>query len=232
MPTAQLSVMVKNLRAEAGHALSVAQGVNQYETLKYLLARTQEELWTAFVWPDLVVRADTPMVAGQYLYSFPISPNAMSYDMVREAWSSQGNSTNWSPIAYGIDEDFIVPGTGENTQRGDGVSAWDVNGPTQFRVYPTPETNAGWVRFKGNQALAAFTADADMSTLDATVIVLMAAAEILARAKAEDATGKMQKAQRHLQKLLGNKISAKNKITTLGGGVPMVRQRDPLAYGT
>jgi hypothetical protein len=31
--TQQLQVMVKNLRAECGHSLSVAQGTNQVDTL-------------------------------------------------------------------------------------------------------------------------------------------------------------------------------------------------------
>ena len=87
MATQQLSVMVKNLRSEAGHALSIAQGTNQYETLKYLLARTQEELWVAFVWPELSGRADIAMVAGQFLYPFPASP-VVTFDMVRQAFAT------------------------------------------------------------------------------------------------------------------------------------------------
>jgi len=204
-----------------------------YDTLKYLLGRTQEELWTAFVWPDLVVRADVQMAAGQYIYSFPTSPVAMTYDMVRETWTASGGDARWSTISYGIDESCIVPGTGLNTQRADGVSAWDVAGPNNFRVFPTPDTSADWIRFKGQQQLAPFLIDTDVSTLDATVIVMFAAAELLARAKAEDAANKMQKAQRHLTKLLGNKISAKNKITTLGGGSPVWNRRHSnLEYGT
>jgi hypothetical protein len=189
-------------------------------------------LWTAFVWPDLVVRADVATIAGQYIYPFPTSPVGMTYDMVRETWTAQSSSDSWSLVSYGIDEDFIKPGSGENTVRGDSISAWDVSGPDSFRVFPTPDTSSGWVRFKGQQQLAAFAADSDRSTLDATAIVMMAAAELLARAKAEDAANKMQKAQRHLTKLLGNKISAKNKITTLGAGAPARHLRDPLAYGT
>lgn len=231
MRTEQLSVMVKNLRAEAGHALSVAQGVNQYDTLKYLLARTQEELWTAFVWPDLIVRANVPMAAGQYIYPFPVSPVAMTYDMVRETWRATASSANWSELAYGIDEDKIQP-DGTNTNRADPVQFWDVEGPNSFRVWPTPDSTGSNVRFKGMQQLAAFTADADVSTLDATSIVLFAAVEILARAKAEDASNKMQKAQRHITKVLGNKISAKNKVSTLGGGSPVMRLRNSsLIYG-
>jgi hypothetical protein len=220
MRTQQLSVMVKNLRAEAGHALSVAQGVNQYDTLKYLLARTQEELWTAFVWPDLMVRANVAMAAGQYLYSFPSTPVAMTYDMIRETWASTADSTSWVPLAYGIDEDMIDP-SGANTSRADPIQAWDVEGPNGFRVWPTPDAPGGNIRFKGMQQLAPFIADSDLCTLDATAIILFTAADLLARAKAEDAATKMQKAQRHITKVLGNKINAKNKISTLGGGTPV-----------
>jgi hypothetical protein len=215
MPTQQLQVMVRNLRAECGHSLSVAQGVNQIDTLKYLLARTQEELWTAFVWPDLNVRGNTQMVPGQYLYPFPAN---MTYDMIRESWTADARSANWIELDYGIEEDRIAPDN-TNTWRADPVQAWDVEG-NQFRVWPTPQSGGNWVRFKGNRPLDPFTADADVSTLDATVIVLFCAADLLARAKAEDASTKQQKAQRHLAKLLGNKISAKIKNPTLGGGAP------------
>jgi hypothetical protein len=86
-------------------------------------------------------------------------------------------------------------------------------------VWPTPNT-AARLRFIGQDMLDPFIADADVSTLDSTAIVLFTAADLLARAKAEDASIKMQKAQRHLAKLLGNKISAKMKVSSLGGGSP------------
>jgi hypothetical protein len=229
--TQLLSDMVRNLRAEAGHALSIAQGTNQYETLKYLLARTQEELWTAFVFPDLIVRANVAMAAGQYLYPFPTIPVAMSFDMIRETWVAQASSNSWSELAYGIDENLIKP-DGTSTSRSDPVQAWDVEGPDTFRVWPTPDTTGVNVRFKGQRELAPLTDDNHRSTIDATAIILFTAADLLARAKAEDAATKMQKAQRHLTKLLGNKISAKNKVSTLGGGAPVLRLRHAnLLYG-
>jgi hypothetical protein len=229
--TQTLSVMVKNLRAEAGHALSVAQGVNQYETLKYLLARTQEELWTAFVFPDLMIRANVAMAAGQYVYTFPTTPVAMSFDMIRETWTAQSGSTSWDELPYGIDEDCIRPDN-SNTSRADPVQAWDVEDTSNFRVWPTPDTTGGTVRFKGQRELAPLLADSDVCTIDATAIILFCAADLLARAKAEDATVKMQKAQRHLTKLLGNKISAKRKVGSLGGGAPSMRLRNSnLLYG-
>ena len=219
MATAQLQVMVKNLRAEAGHSLSVAQGVNNVETLKYLLARTQEELWTAFLWPELKLRAPVPLAPGQYSYPYHAD---LPFDLVREVWTAPAGSqegAHWTPVDYGIDNEDFILADGTNSERSDPVCFWDADGPANFRVWPTPDTSAR-LRFVGQKRLNPLIADSDVSTLDSTVIVLLTAADLLARAKAEDADIKMQKAQRHLTKLLGNKINAKNKVTTLGGGSP------------
>ena len=219
MITAQLQLMVKNLRAECGHSLSVAQGVNQVDTLKYLLARTQEELWTAFIWPELKVRSDIGLVAGQYFYTY--QPD-VPFDSIREVWATPASSVNdphWTPVIYGIDNEDLILVDGSNSERSDPVQYWDVYSATQYRVWPTPDT-ATRLRFVGQKPLGNFTADSDYSTVDSTAVVLFAAADLLARAKAEDADIKMQKAQRHLTKLLGNKVSAKNKVATLGGGSP------------
>jgi hypothetical protein len=225
-----LLVMVKNLRAEVGHSLSTAQGVNQVDTLKYLLKRTQEELWTAFQWPELVLRIDTAMQAGQYLYNFPAN---MFFEQVRSTWACRPTDNDWSELGYGIEEDMIRP-NGDNSWRADPVQVWDVSGANQFRVWPTPETSGGYVRFKGNRPLLPLTADADVSTLDDNLIVLFAATEILTRAKADDAEVKTQKAQRHLQKLLGAKVSAKMRVSSLGGGSPAWKNKyfDNLSYSS
>lgn len=222
--TEQLQVMVSNLRAECGHSLDIAQGKNQEATLKYLLKRTQYELWTAFIWPDLIIRAESGLAAGQYQYTYPTT---MPFDNIREVWTVAETAVgmtdyDWLPVEYGISQDKIAPG-GTNSHRADPVQFWDVDSTTMFRVWPTPDSGTGVIRFIGQKPLAAFTADADVSTLDSTVIVLFAAADLLARAKAEDAPSKQQKAQRHLTKLLANKISAKVKIAVMGGGSPARR---------
>jgi hypothetical protein len=238
MHTEQLQVLVNNLRAEVGHSLSVAQGVNQVSTLKYLIARTQEELWTAFAWPDLAMRVDMAMVAGQYGYPLPTVPVVVSFDMIRSVWVSMATAASWSLLSYGIPEDYILPGTvsapGANNRRADPVEYWESAGGDTFRVWPTPDTGNCRIRFKYQQALAPLVADTDVCTIDATAIVMFAAAEVLARAKAEDADTKQQKAQRHLTKLLGNKVTSKQKVSSLGGGAPtgfVHRKNSNLIFG-
>jgi len=216
--TASLANLVLMVRAEAGHSLSTAQGQNTVDVIKALIARTQTELWTAYQWPTLKIRADTPTAQGQYLYDFPAN---MSFEQVRQVWTAQSASYAWTPVNYGINEDCIAPGGG-SSQTGDPVLLWDVDGD-QFRLWPTPSTSAYSIRMIGMQPLDPLVADSDMSTLDATCISLFVAAELLARAKAEDAPMKLQKAQKYTLALLGNSISAKRRVSTLAAGAPSNR---------
>jgi hypothetical protein len=224
--TQTLQEMVANLRAEAGHSLSVAQGVNTEATLKYLLKRTQEELWTAFVWPELMIRDDRPLSPGAFLYTYGVN---LKFDAIREAWSVAANGTNWSPVGYGIGEDKLVPVSNINSARSDPVQLWESAG-AQFRVWPTPDS-ASFLRFKGNRELDPFVSTTDSCTIDATCIILFAASELLARSKAEDAANKLQKAQRHLTKLLGNQVSGKNKVSTYGTYAPNGGTRPEIVAG-
>jgi hypothetical protein len=215
--TDTLANIVRAIRAEAGHSLSTTQGVNTVDTLKYIAQRTQLALWTAYQWPTLKIRSDVATTGGQYLYAFA---TGFSFEQVREAWTSISTGYDWRPVTFGITEDMIAPGGG-NSQSGDNVQYWDVEGDTQFRIWPTPVTPNYTVRFKGMRPLGVFLNDSDMSTLDATAITLMAAAELLARAKAEDAPMKLDKAQKYVLSLLGNSISVKRRVSTLASGPPL-----------
>ena len=223
--TATLGQLVISVRAEAGHSLLASQGQNTIDTIKALIARTQTELWTAYQWPQLKIRADTPTVRGQYLYNFPAN---MSYEQVRQVWTSQASSYAWSPVNYGIDESCVAPGGG-SSQSGDPVQLWDVEN-NQFRIWPSPSTSNYFVRMVGQKPLGPLLVDSDVSTLDATCISLFVAAELLARAKAEDAAMKLTKAQKYTLALLGNSISAKRKVSTMGTGAPSNRGNQMTPY--
>ena len=211
MATATLTQLVKMVRAEAGHALTPAQGLNTVESLKYLIQRKEYELWTAFTWPTLVVRAQVAGQVGQYKYAYdPLLP----FDQIREVWWADGASSHYTPLDYGLKIDCIKP-DGSNTISGRPLIWEDGQDDTLFRVWPTPNT-AGSFIFQGLKALNSLVNDDDYCTLDPTLIAMFSAAELLQRAKAEDAAGKEKNAQRHLQKLLGNKVSAKHKVSTFG----------------
>lgn len=211
MATATLTQLVKMVRAEAGHALTPAQGLNTVDSLKHLIQRKEYELWTAFTWPTLVIRAQFAAQVGQYKYDYdPTLP----FDQIREVWWSDGGNNHFTPLDYGLTEDCIKS-DGTNSISGRPLIWEDGQEDAKFRVWPTPNL-AGYFRFKGLKALNTLVNDDDYCTLDPTLIAMFSAAELLQRAKAEDAAGKEKNAQRHLQKLLGNKVSAKHKVSTFG----------------
>ena len=138
---------------------------------------------------------------------------------MREVWTAQSASYNWTPVTFGIDESCISPG-GSSSQSGDPVERWDVDGDNQFRIWPTPSTSNRFVRMVGMKVYTPLLDDDDVSSIDATAISLFTAAELLARAKAEDAPMKLQKAQKYTLALMGNSISAKRRVSTMGSGAP------------
>jgi hypothetical protein len=211
MATATLSVLVRNVRAEAGHSLAVSQGLNSVDTLKYLIARTEFELWTAFQWPTLAVRAQVVLVPGQYIYNYHPS---LTFDQIRETYYLPDGGSAFQVMDYGLPESCIKA-DGTNSTSGVPKLWEDSSTDNQFRVWPTPST-PGNIRFKGMTPLKPLVNEDDLCTLDPTLIALFTSAELLARAKSEDAASKMQKAQRHLMKLLGQKVSAKHKVSTMG----------------
>lgn len=213
MFTATLSQLVTMVRAEAGYALSVAQGLNTVETLKHIIRRTEIELWEAFPWDLLTIRAELPTPVGVYLFDFPAD---MNYDQVRQVYWTSGDKFG-DPLSPHICEEHIIVG-GANSTKGS-PQEWQLQGD-QLRVWPTPSV-PGTLRLKGQKYLNELVDEADTCTLDATMISLFAAAEVLERAGAKDAQGKMQKAQRHLAKLRGNQN--KVKVSTFGAGRPAHR---------
>ena len=211
MATSTLGNLVTAVRAECGHALTATQGVNALETIKYLIQRTQYELWTSFQWPQLIIRRDILTDIGQQSYRYP---SEIDFDQVREMWYYHPRQERGYKIEFGVPEECITVDNA-NTREGPVPMYWDVFDEARFRVWPS-SSEQGTIKVKGMRYLDPLVDDDDSCTLDPTLIVLRVAEELLMRAKSADAQIKGQAFQRHLQKLLGNKVSAKNKVSTFG----------------
>jgi hypothetical protein len=218
MQVASLSQLVSMVRAEAGHSLSSAQGLNTVEALKHLIRRTEYELWTAFNWPTLTIRWDVPIQKHQVEYQYPYD---MLFDQIRTAYWQEVGGTHWHPVHFGIPEDAIqANGAVSTTDVGNTVEMWDTFYNTtvsenRIRIWPSPSV-AGVLRFKGQRTLNQLIENDDYCTLDAVAISLYASAELLAGAKSELAGPKSQKADRHLRKFIANETSDKLKVSTFG----------------
>lgn len=229
-----LTEMLTELRGETGISQNVAHGVASLEPQKALIRRVQEDLYLAHDWPHLRTEKIKTVPAGDRYAEIPTTFDPTGIESV---WT-KSSTGKWVPVAYGIgpieynlyssddgDQNFPVQRWATYYQSEDDVST------NMFEVWPIPNEDAQ-IMFRGRRALLPLDADDKTSTLDGPLIVLFAAAEILARQKAEDAGLKLQKALdrlRWLEKRYGNKD---NRMANLAGGTPQRQLRPGIDYMT
>lgn len=198
-----LADLRRDLRAETGQSLSLAQGVQSQETFDIMLDRQQRELWGAWEWPHLSYFVDVPIAASQSLYSYPAS---MLFDQINRIHISDGVS-NWKTLLYGI-KSWEIPAAGApqgtpcKWKNQITVDTAGVTNPTgQIMLLPTP-LGDGVMRLDGQAPVTKLSSDTDRCLIDSKAIVLFTAAEILAINKSEAAPFKLTKAQNYLRRLL------------------------------
>src|SRR5215472_9108678 len=210
-----LSELRTELMAETFQSLNPNQTTSSTPFYNYQLQRAQREQWNLIVWPHLTIYKDIPMVDGQRYYNYPAQ---LPFDSIVRLWTLIGSY--WAPLAYGIDPSIYAAYGGE-TIRGSPPQRWrnfasydEVNNVTlpaaQFEIWPMPNATVISVRVEGNAPLNPLVADTDVCIIDATLIVLMAAAEILAVQKSEGAAMKLQKANAY-RRLLVSRLGAQQR---------------------
>lgn len=203
-----LSELRYELLAETFQSLTPAQTTSSTPFYNYQLDRVQREQWATIEWPHLTIYYDMPMVLGQRYYNYPPQ---LPFDSIFRIWWPQG--VNWVPLDYGINPQTYAAMGGELVQ------AWpprrwrnsaQYNATTglttpaaQFEVWPIPGPSLPFsLRIEGNAPVNSLVEDTDTCIIDATLIVLFAAAEILAVQKSEGAAMKLQKAQGYRRMLI------------------------------
>jgi hypothetical protein len=210
-----LAEMLDRLKAETHMSQNVAHGLNHQDALKNLLRRVQEELYVQHDWPRLVVSRDVPLLNGTRYYNYPAD---LAFETVNQAWVLYG--TRWEPISYSITPDDFNVYNSDDDFRTFPPQKWEHyadGGLNQFQVWPIP-SQSGTLRMRGRKALGPLVATSDVATLDGTLIVLYAAAEVLAQMKREDAQLKLQKAQQFLRMLKARQGGNKTEPFVMGGG--------------
>jgi hypothetical protein len=211
----QLSKLVKDLRAECGHSLSVAQGQASEETLRYMLARQQEELYVGYDWPTLKIRRMIATQANERFYNYPAE---LPFENVRSFWCHTANGSDWTRVEKGID-----PGLYASSDSLNGVTSWppqrwDHNADrNQIELWPMPSMNNGEIVVEGYKPLAPLLNSDDVCTLDSLLIILFTSVEVLGKTAPQEAEVKSQKAQRHLMRVLGTQGSRKRAWTVTSG---------------
>lgn len=208
--------LITDLRAELRRSTSSAVGVEDLDNLKAVLNRVYEMLWNEYDWPFL--RRVFPRItlqSGQQYYDFPEDLDIDRVERVAVWW---GNIPHIVQRGISFEEyagfNSTLGYTSEPMLRWD---VRDVDGATQFEVWPLPNSNAQQVEFIGIRNIAKLVDDADICLLDDHLVILFAAAELLAAQKSSDAQQKMQAAQSYFAKL---KARAKGASREYRVGVP------------
>jgi hypothetical protein len=199
-----LSQLRSELMAETFQSMTPAQTTSSTPFYNYQLARVQREQWDLVVWPHLTLYKDVPMVQGQRFYPYPTE---LPHDSVTRIWGPVGS--DWVVLSYGITPATYSAYGGENNQ-GSPPQRWAAragyaSGVTTFNtfeIWPNPNATPVSVRVEGQAPLNALTVDTDTCVIDATLLVLMAAAEILSVQKSEGAAIKLQKANAYRRMLV------------------------------
>ena len=184
----QLQQLRADLRAEIGHSLNAAHGINNEASQNYLLRRTQEELFVDMDWPRQIVYRDIALVAGTRYYDYPADT---TFDTINQMWCANG--VDWLKMDYGITPDNL---TGYNSDIG--VRAWPLRrwrhdpDQGQIEMWPVPNVD-GTARVEATLGLSPLIQNTDVCTLDSNLIVLFTAAEILADQRSEKAPVILQK---------------------------------------
>lgn len=206
-----LTDLLSELRAEAGLSQNVAHGVTLNEPHKALLRRIQEELWLKFDWPHLRGVYNLTLNPGQRYYAYPAG---VVFEGIKSVSGREVGQMEYTPLGYGIGESELNRVDSDAGKQRSPVLRWqnyispaaeNINA-NMFEVWPVPSRPEG-LRFNVKRALFPLTAPEHISTIDGPLIILHAAAEILARNKAEEAALKLQKAKER-REMLGLRQSA------------------------
>lgn len=244
----QLSELRRELMAETFQSLDPAQTTQLTAFYNYQIDRTQREHYNDVQWYHLTLFNDLPMIAGQRYYDYPVQ---QPFDSILRMWWPQG--VNWIPLDYGITPATYAAMGGENVQawpprRWRNVATWDpdtgANPASQFEVWPVPPENYPYsLRIESTVPPQPLVLDTDVCVIDASLVVLFAAAEILAVQKSEGAALKLQKANAYKRMLVARLGAAQRNMRSLsrwGGNLSAIeddRRLTPYldfipAYGT
>lgn len=205
-----LSVLRTMLRAEIGQTLNTSAATQGDPRLNQLLSNKQKWLSSEFDWPFLEQRWTTN-VGGRFV-NVPVTtdgPDVGSFQInfERPVVVETKFNNKWSLVEYGIGSEEYNALDSEQQQPEDPIQRWrfatnvdDPSNPAQIEVWPLPATSNP-LRITGQRALLTLSQDTDTADLDDVLLVYFVAADLMLEKDMENATAKVQMAQRRLQQL-------------------------------
>jgi len=201
-----LNVLRREVQIEAGLSTNSGHTVLSQERIDQMLRRTERLMADEDEWPNMHYEEEVTVSANTRFVTMPTSMNASGVDSVHVLYGD-----DWIPVTRGIGA--VERSVYDEDQRATPINRWELRPPqaaqsattlttnTQFEVWPVGDVGQTLL-FQGAKALGVFVDEGDVCSLDADVIVLRVAAEILARDNKQDAEFKMSLARKRTTDLL------------------------------
>lgn len=202
---------------EAGLSTDGGHQVFSKERLDQLIRRHERMLANEYDWPDMIFEETVAVPANTQYVDLPEEITSGQISSVHVLFGS-----DWLKVTQGIDARNRT--IYSSTQRATPIMHWQTVAPgnTEFEVWPIGG-EAQTLLFRGQKTVGEMTEDNDTCTLDADVIVLRVAAEILGRDQKADAALKLDAARALIQNILKNAHATRGQTSLTGGSQPYLR---------
>lgn len=195
------STIIEEVKLEAGETTSPAQATTRDPRIKQIINREYRWIAQKWRWPLRHDEVEVSLVADTQTYTFPATLDPANID---EVWTEVG--TTWQRVPHGV-------GRLERSLYSDTETSWPPHrfefqpdtgtGTITFEVWPIP-SQAGTVRISGQLVITDLVNDSDKCLLDADVLVLRSASQLLAVKNRADAAYKANQAEQRAETILRN----------------------------
>lgn len=189
---------------DAGHAVFSEQRLNQ------MINRTERLIAHQYEWRSMHFEEDVTVPANTRYVDLPDDLTFTMIDSVSVQFGSE-----WIDVKHGISQ--RERSLYNETQRATPIQRWEVVAPgnEEFEVWPIGDT-AQTLRFVGTKSFGAMKKDTDTCTLDADVIVMRVAAQILGRDNKEDAALLLDLSDSHAKEITKRQGAFKSEDISFG----------------
>lgn len=214
-----LSTIREEVLIEAGLSAQPGHSTFNIDRINQMVNRIERAMLLEGEWPTLAFEETLTVAADAQYVDLPTNITFTMIDNIYVAYGSE-----WFEVKSGIGarERTIY----NSTQRALPASRYEyrANNPTKLEIWPIGGVEQTLL-VEGTKTVGAMREENDVCSLDADVIVLRAAAEILGRENKADAELKLSEAARRMTQL--NKFQGSSKRESLNFGRRRTQVRRP-----
>lgn len=204
-----LSQLREEVMLEAGMSTQPGHSTGSKDRINLMINRVERTMLLENEWPTLHFQEDLTVAADAQYVDLPVNIAFTMIDSVHVAFGDE-----WLVVKHGI-------GPGErtiynSTQRATPIRRYEVsaNYPTKFEVWPIGAVEQT-LMIEGTKTVGEMSEETDTCSLDADVIVLRVAAELLGRENKADAELKLTTAMRRQEQILKRQGATKRPTLNL-----------------